>query len=380
MSSWGINLHLSIGKFVPSPAPGYITEALQAVTVTRSAEGTSGFQMNFHADREKGLSQDYKLLSSPLLKTFNRVLLTVSVKGTPYILMDGFITHQELVHDKDSGAATLTVTGEDVSVAMDIYEYSLEYPQVGDAAIAAIVLGKYAVVGIIPEIMPTPSGMIPITLEPDRYPQQNGTDRCYLQDLASAHGYIFYVKPGPEALMNTAYWGPPLHIGATQKALTVDMGSATNVQRIDFKYDARAPQLVHGMVQDDVTEIDLPLATFAGTRFPYLAADQAVLVNQPYVKNMQFTDPRLGYLRAADMAQSQTNVSLDKVVTVEGELDTLRYGSVLDAPGLVPVRGVGYTYDGTYYVQQVVHQLTRGSYKQQFTLTREGTGSLISEV
>ena len=65
---------------------------------------------------------------------------------------------------------------------------------------------------------------------------------------------------------------------------------------------------------------------------------------------------------------------------MSGELDTLRYGAVLEAPGLVPVRGAGFTYDGTYYVQQVTHQISRGNYKQRFTLTREGTGSLIAEV
>ncbi len=378
MSLLGINLQLSIGKLIPSPVPKYIAEVLETVTVTRTADGASTFQLNFHADRTKGWSRDYKLLACPHLKTFNRVLVTVTLNGSPHILMDGFITHQELVHDHESGNATLTVTGEDVSVIMDVYEFSLQYPRIGDAVIAGIVLAKYAAVGVIPEIIPTPGGMVPISEE--QYPQQNTTDRKYLKQLADPHGCVFYVKPGPAALTNRAVWGPPLNIGSPQKALNVDQGPGTNVEKINFKYDARAPQLVHGWVQDNVTQKDLPLGTGASTRLPYLSGDQAVFVNQPYVANNQFIDPRLGYLRAFEYAQAGTNLSCDNVISVDGSLDTLRYGALLDAPGIVPVRGAGHTYDGKYYVKQVDHTISRGQYKQNFTLTREGTGSTISEV
>ena len=37
-------------------------------------------------------------------------------------------------------------------------------------------------------------------------------------------------------------------------------------------------------------------------------------------------------------------------------------------------------FDGFYYVKQVTHTSRRGSYKQSFTLTREGTGALAPVV
>jgi len=46
----------------------------------------------------------------------------------------------------------------------------------------------------------------------------------------------------------------------------------------------------------------------------------------------------------------------------------------------VGVRGVGSTYDGLYYVQSVTHRIRPGSYKQSFTLTREGVGSTVPRV
>jgi hypothetical protein len=53
-----------------------------------------------------------------------------------------------------------------------------------------------------------------------------------------------------------------------------------------------------------------------------------------------------------------------------------RYGSILRARLLVGVRGAGITYDGMYYVESVTHNLKRGEYKQNFTLSRDG---LISQ-
>jgi hypothetical protein len=64
----------------------------------------------------------------------------------------------------------------------------------------------------------------------------------------------------------------------------------------------------------------------------------------------------------------------------EGELDTVRYGHVLRARKLVGVRGVGESYGGDYYVRRVKHTITRESYGQQFTLSREGTGALLPVV
>ena len=68
----------------------------------------------------------------------------------------------------------------------------------------------------------------------DRVPQQNDTDRNYVQQLAGSNGYVFHIRPGPAKLMNKAYWGPPLRTGVPQKALTVDMGPATNVGELNF--------------------------------------------------------------------------------------------------------------------------------------------------
>ena len=80
-------------------------------------------------------------------------------------------------------------------------------------------------------------------------------------------------------------------------------------------------------------------------------------------------------MQAFARAQGMTDASTD-VVTVDGELDALRYGDPLCARGLVGLRGAGYSYDGLYYVKRVTHTIRKGEYSQRFSLTREGVGAI----
>lgn len=78
-------------------------------------------------------------------------------------------------------------------------------------------------------------------------------------------------------------------------------------------------------------------------------------------------------------AQAQVDRSMDAVVG-EGELDGARYGSVLRPRGLVGLRGAGYSHDGLWYVRRVVHELAPNSYRQRFTIARDGYGSTVPVV
>ncbi len=385
----GISLGLQIGSMLPSPAPTFLMEALQQVQITHSDRSQSGFQLVFHADRAQGFSQDYQLLSCGLLSAGKRVIIAVTINGTSYTLIDGFITRQELTHDKASSVATITIVGEDVSVYMDMIELSMEWPALGDAAIVLAVLAKYSLIGVVPVVTPTLSGMVSDPLE--QVPQQNTSDRAYVQQLAQRHGNVFFVRPAfavAGAPVNYAYWGPPPRLAAAawgwatgaQAALTVDMGTATNVENIDFQFDALAPAIFTGFIQDDETDLQLPVVTLTTTRMPSFASSPAVPDDLPFLKTKLFADPRLGIVGSLALAQAQTDYCSDRVVSATGAVDTLRYGSIIQCPGTISVRGCGFTYDGEYYVESVTHTLSRGSYKQQFTITREGTGSLESSV
>jgi hypothetical protein len=368
--SLGIHLTILIGPSVPVPAPLLLSEALQSVEVTHSDEERSGFQITFQTGRGGPLALlDFPLLSNPLLKTFNRVILVVTFNAMPRVLIDGIITHKELSPGTGAGTSTLTVTGEDISVMMDKEEKSAEHPAQDETAIVNKIILSYA--GLIPRVIRPLAIDPPIPIE--RVPVQLGTDLQYLVELAERHAYVFYITPGPIPFTNTAYWGPPERGGVPQRALSVDLGAETNVNSINFRHNALTPTMVSGRVQDRTTNQSLPVQTFASQRIP-LSSRPTWLVDQPNVRRRQFRQTGLNASQAFAHAQAETDASVDAVVA-EGELDALRYGELLQPRGLVGVRGAGFSYDGLWYVKRVTHNLRKGEYKQSFTLAREGEGS-----
>lgn len=372
----GITMTLRIGGMNPSPVSTEVARAVQAVTVNVTDDGPCGFQIDLNAERSALLMNDYPLVANPLLKPFNRVLISVAVGLTSTVLIDGFVTHQQLVPGSAGRGATLTLIGEDVSVLMDMIDVTIPYPALGDALIVGAVLAKWALIGVLPEIVPPIASPISDPLVSTTI--QNGTDRAYLTCLAKNYGYIFGVRPGTLPLTNIAYWGPPLRLTATQPALSVDLGPETNVDSLSFEHDAITPTLVFGAALDPMTDSLLPIATLMSTREPPLSARPALTAYEPFGRKTLYSESTFSSLRAFMQAQGTTDVSTDNAVTAKGTVDTLRYGHVIRAPGVVGVRGAGSTYDGKYYVKSVTHKLAPGSYTQDFMLSREGLGTTVS--
>lgn len=388
MNLLGIHLTLLIGPTVPVPAPFSLTEALSSVQVTHNDTGRSGFQLTFQVGRSGPLDIiDYGLLKNPLLRPFNRVILLIRFGIAPQVLMDGFITQVQLAPSNEPGASTLTVTGEDVSVMMDMEEKKIPWPALDETTICLLILLSYLQYLALPPIT-VPPASIDVPIPTQRIPAQSGTDLSYLKTLAGRFGYVFYVTPGPLPGQNLAYWGPPKRLDVPQPALSVNMGPQTNVESINFQYNALAPTMVIDTVQDTTTNLPLPVFALVSTR-PPLARMPALPFNLPNVRTSlsgvsQITldaeerenNQGLSWTQAMARAQAKLDASTDNVVTATGELDALQYGAMLQARGVVGVRGVGFSYDGNYYVKNVTHSIRKGEYKQRFTLTREGTGSL----
>jgi hypothetical protein len=377
MDQLGIQLTLLIGRTVALPAPPTMIEALSSVEVSHSDDRQSGFQIMFSIGRSGPLDLlDYPLVANPLLKPFNRVVIIVTFNAIPRVLMDGIITHQQMSPSEKPGASTFTITGEDVSVMMDREEKSMQHPAQDESLIALKLIASYAQYGLIPMVIP------PLVIDPpipvERVPVQQGTDLQYLKQMAARYAYVFYIKPGPAPLTNIGYWGPPERVGLPQPALTINMGQATNVESFSVSNNALEPTLVTGQIQDRTTNQSVPVQTFASLRSP-LSAMPAWLVNQPNLRRRQYRESGLNAMQALARAQGTTDASADSVVA-EGELDAVRYGTPLQARGLVGVRGAGYLNDGLWYVKRVTHTIKKESYKQKFTLARDGLGSITPAV
>ena len=381
-------LSLAIGPVVPMPAPQSVIDALTGVQVTTASGQKSGFQLTFTVSKTSPIMR--ALLPAGYFDPPSRVIITTTIRGTPTPIMDGVITRQEVSVSNDPGQSTLSVTGEDLSVLMDLIDFTgiIRYPAMAREVRVLLMLAKYAAFGIIPKIIP--SVLMDVPLPTDTIPGHEGTDYSYLNQLADTVGYVFYVEPTPVPGVNTAYWGPEIKFGLPQPALTVNSDAHSNIESLSLSFDGMSSTLFIFYVQNNLAVPKIaypiplppitPLNPPLGPKIP--PPLKVVKLNRPDEQLEENTGPgggrdrvrerataRLSPTQAILSALGRVSKSAD-LITGSGQLDVLRYGRVLQPRQLVGVRGAGITYDGLYYVKSVTHNIKRGEYKQSFQLTR----------
>jgi hypothetical protein len=365
-------LYLTIlsGPMAVSPVPKVVIDALISVEVSVSATAKSGFQLSFTLANNSKLPMMFLPLGASL--TVPRIVLVANFGGLPQVIMDGIITHMEVVPDAMQGASTLNLTGEDLCALMDLTDRSgMSFgPLTPDARVQKI-LGNYAIFGIQPNVRPvvTPDAQAAT----ERTYSQQGTDLAYIQQLAREAGYVFYIQPGPQPGQSQAYWGPQIKIGVPQPALNVNMDAWTNVESLNLRCEPLTAVTPIVYIQDPSTGQSQPIPIpGANPLEPALGR----YVPTP-VKTEKLTDTaKLSTAQALMIGWARASETAD-IVTASGTLSVLRYGGILQARQLVGLRGAGKTFDGLYYVDSTTHQIRLGDYKQSFTLKRN---ALISNV
>lgn len=367
-----IHLTLLMGQQIVSPTPQPVTDALLSAQVTVTAGQRSGFQLAF--DLSKSGVINNALLPSGAFDPTVRVVLMVTVAGTPTVLMDGVITRQEVGVSNQPGQSTLTVTGEDLTVLMGLEERVVDYPAMGPAARVSSIISRYAQYGITPLVIPE---LIPQAIAPtQRIDSQHGTDLDYINQLAKDNGYVFYLDPGPAPGISRAYWGPEVRLGVPQHAININMDDESTVDQMTFGFDGSAREQPTVRIQIPITRTDVLLPVpEVSVLLPPLAARPAPALKKTVITDSAKMDAPQAL--ADSIAQA---VDSAEVVTGSGQLDVIRYRNVLRPRELVGVRGAGITYDGLYYVKSVTHNLQPGSYTQNFTLAREGLVALTPTV
>jgi hypothetical protein len=357
----GVRLQLLIGPTVPLPVSQTVIEALVSVEVRHTDQGRDVFDIIFNLSKTPLL--DYDLLRDDLLDPSNRVIIMVFVGVLPYVLMDGIITRHALLPSSQQGQIQLKVTGEDISLEMDYEERSETHPNQPDSAIVSKIIASY---GLIPEVTTTTD--VPIEL--DRVPTQQESDLRYIQRLARRNSFVFFIEPTNVPGLTKAYWGPERRTGLPQSPLNMDMGPFTNVNHINFGFDALQATNPQVSITNPLTGDSLPIPV-PDSLLPSLTGQPAPALRTTVSRNTANLNPFQAALQALIGATAGSGA-----VDASGELDTIRYGRILQARRLVGVRGAGKSYDGTYYVRGVTHVIRRGEYKQGFTLVREGRGAI----
>jgi hypothetical protein len=370
----GYHLTLMIGPVQAVPVPQSVLDALVSVKVTSASGKPSGFELTFNLSTNSPLHTLFLLAGESAIPIM-RVIIVVTVNGTPEVLMDGVITNQQVSPSNDTGHSTLTLTGSDLSAVMDLIDLSgIPFPAMPPEARVALMLTKYIFLGVVPGVIP--SVLIDIPIPIDRIPAQRGTDLAYINYLADMVGYTFYVDPGPEPGMSVAYWGPEIKFGAPQPALNINLDAYTNVERLSFRYDAQAAELPILFIQNPQTKVPIPIPIPPITPLnpPLGAVPPIPMKIKPIHETAKYNPVQGALIGLAKASQSAD------VVSGTGSLDVLRYGHILKARKLVGVRGAGLAFDGLYYVKSVTHHLKRGEYKQDFELSRNGLISITPKV
>lgn len=374
----GTRLNLYLGEERATPAPAMLMEALQSVEIELGDEGNDGFQITFGAGRRSGVvSADSPVFEHPLLVPFSRVVVQVVVGPRVESLIDGFITHRQANPGDGPGSATLTITGEDVRVMMDVEERSINHLGLSSDLRVLTILTRYQkYLGGSLRVIPARNSRVPSPLE--HIPIQSGTDLQYIRKLAAAHAHVFYVEPDATPNTNTVYWGPPPHNSQPQPALSVNMGPNSNA-RLHFSYDSLKPESSDGAALDSrLRVLQQVIAQLPGG--PSLVARKARDYQRGIVRKTLARSPLgdgfLGALDSANAAAERSNNPL----TATAEVDMAAYGHVLKPRRLVGVRGAGRQLDGLYYVKRVTHAIRPGAYQQRCTLEREGVGRSIEVV
>jgi hypothetical protein len=368
----GFYLTMLMGPTVALPVPQPVIDALLSAQITISAGSASGFQLTFALSKKSILNTI--MLPAGAFDPGIRVILVATVNSLPTVLMDGIITQHTVTPSNEPGQSTLSVTGQDLTLMMDLTDSQVPYPALPTAGIISMILLQYMVYGLIPLVIPPLQ--LDIELPLDKWYSQTGTDLSYINQAAAEAGYVFYIDPGPAPGANVAYFGPEIRIGIPQPALNINMDAETNVESLSFTFDGLSTETPVITVLDPIFEkvtISIPIPD-VGLLRPPLAARPAVAMRTKKIADVANLNPiRATLLGLAKAAKPDA-------ITGSGQLDVLRYGQPLKARQLVGVRGAGTAYDGLYYVSSVTHNIKRGEYKQSFNLGREGLISLTPVV
>lgn len=370
----GVHLTLQIGPGVPVPVPIEVVNAVESVRVISRATGVSGFELSLRIDARSPLQTLFLVgggVSIPLI----RVVIAVTVSGRTTVLMDGVMTDHTVTPDVKNGMTKLSIKGEDLSRVMDYIDFSgIPFPAMPAEAQVLACVGKYAMFGVVPMIIP--SVAMDVSLPTEQILRQQGTDLQHVKRLADMVGYVFYVSPGPALGSSVAYWGPQIKWGQAQPPLAIDADHSTNVESLSFTFNNEGRSMPILMIQEPITKLPIPIPIpDVNPLVPPLGVVPPIPKHFPIIRGAAKLPP----VRALLTGFAKSAQSAD-AVTATGTLDVQRYGQVLQARKLVGLRGAGTAFDGLWYVTSVTSELKRGEYKQQFSLARDGLVSTLPTV
>jgi phage protein D len=295
-----------------------------------------------------------------------RIAVTVGT-GPALPLIEAYVIDVDTSFSSHPGTSELSVTAMDPTVLMHLDEKVKSWPNMKDSDVASAIFSDRAY-GFTPVVESTNLSR----QEDDHTLLQRGTDIQLLHQLADRNGFECFVALNDAGDVE-GHFHPPKPEGQPQGTLTVNMGSATNVDRFRARYDMLGPAVAKAATIDPDDAAKQTGEASEPARASAMGDEPATPADRP----RQVLLSQLGMARAGEVQQLAQAV-VDRSswsIAAEGEINTIAFAKVLRAKQPVMVRGVGQQFSGRYYVERVLHTISgEGTWLQKFTLRRNATG------
>ncbi|MFJ9406933.1 phage late control D family protein [Streptomyces sp. NPDC101393] len=350
-----------------APAPPSLLGAVQRIEVEDHAAMADMLRLRLAVGvREDG--SGWTLLDEGLFTRLAGIGLSVTVGSGPAVpLISAYVVEVDTTFSTGGDASVLTVVAMDPTVLMHLEEKVRVWPNMMDSDVASAIFSDAAY-----HFTPVVESTRWSRQENDHVLTQRGSDIQFLQQLADRNGYECFVETGASGEVE-GHFHPPRHDARPQGTLTVNMGSATNVNSFRARFDMLGPAVAQAATIDP----DDASAQSGQAQDPGHTDGMGQTPATPAERPRKLLLSGLGMAQSGEVqryAQAVVDRSSWSVVA-EGELSTVAYGGVLKAKRPVMVRGVGRQFSGRYYIERVLHTFTGdGAYTQRFTLRRNAMG------
>jgi len=350
-----------------SPASADLLNAVRRIEVEEHAGMADMLRLRLGvAVRSDG--SGWTIVDDSLFTRLAEVKLSVTVgSGAATPLMHGYVIDVSSDFSSDPNASELVVTAMDSTVLMHLEEKVKSWPNMKDSDVASAIFSD-SQYGFTPVVDDTGFSR----QENDHTLIQRGTDIQFLQKLAEHNGYECFVETNDAGDVE-GHFHAPKHDGQPQGTLTVNMGSATNVNRFKVRFDMLRPTTAQAATLDPDDASSQQGQAQEATQAEGMGDEPSVPADRPRKVLLS----QLAMAQSGEVQRySQSVVDRSSwAIVADGEVNTIAYGGLLKAKQPVMVRGVGRQFSGRYYVERVLHRIVSdGTYVQRFTLRRNATG------
>lgn len=356
-----ISYKLYINEQEASPE---ILAAIQQIEVEDHAKMADmlGLQLAIAmSDKEKG----WTALDEDIFQRLSKIKIEIVVgSGKPKPLIESYVIETSAQFSNEPGKSLLKVIAMDSTVLMNLDEKVKPWPNMADSDIATSIFRGYGLEPVVDSTQPSRQEVDTTTI-------QRETDIQFLKRLAGRYGYDCYVDINSQNGKVEGHFHKPKLDVPSQGVLTVNMGSATNVNHFKSRYEMLRPITAQIKGLDIETQEDQP-ANITNASHASLGKNPLTARDRPrkvFLSHSGLT--QTGELQA--YAQAMVDDS-SWAIMAEGELNTVAYGGILRAKSPVLVRGAGNLFSGRYYIEKVLHIISGNGYVQRFSLKRNAIG------